>query len=50
MDKRTEFLADMADDAREALRHIIAMLDKYPEALLPTPLLAAIESGRRLVE
>lgn len=32
-----------------ALAHIVAMADKYPEAALPTPLLAAIEAGRRVL-
>ena len=35
------------DRLRAKLSHIVAMADKYPEALLPTPLLAAIEAGRQ---
>lgn len=33
----------------DALAHIVAMADKYPDAMLPTPLMAAIEAGRRVL-
>ena len=49
-EKRIEFLQDMADEAREALRHIIAMLDKYPATMMPSPLLAAIVAARKIVQ
>ncbi len=46
---RLRFLEDTRLEARDALEHIVAMADKYPEAMLPTPLLVAIEAGRRVV-
>ncbi len=46
---REEFLEDTRLEARDALAHIVAMADRYPEALLPTPLLAEIEAGRKVV-
>lgn len=36
-------------ELRAAIAHIVAMADKYPEVMLPTPLLAAIEAGRKVL-
>lgn len=44
--RNREFIANTRLEARDALRHIIAMHDAHPETVMPSPLLAAIEAGR----
>lgn len=44
-----DFVEDTRLEARDALAHIVAMHDRYPDAMLPTPLLAAIEAGRKVL-
>ena len=43
---RLRFLEDTRLQARDALRLIVDTAAKYPDALLPTPLLCAIVAGR----
>ena len=49
-ERSLHFAQDMASDAREALRAIIAARDLAPDAPIHTPLMCAIEAARRIVE
>ncbi len=45
---RREFMHDKAD-LEQALRAIVAARDLAPDALIPSPLMCAIEDARRLL-
>lgn len=49
-ERRLHFAQDMSLEARDALRTIIAARDLAPDAPIPTPLMCAIETARRIVE
>ena len=44
-----EFLEDTRLEARDALALIVAARDLNPDALIPTPLMAAIEAARSIL-
>jgi len=46
---RAEFLEETRLEARDALALIVAARDLDPEALIPTPLMVAIEAARRVL-
>ena len=48
--RRVEFLQDTSTEARDALRAIVRIARLYPEAMLPTPLTAAILVGAKVVD
>ena len=47
---RLHSLQESSTEARDALRSIVRIAKLYPEALLPTPLMAAIYLGAKVVD